>query len=107
MVAVTANVDTVGTTEQPFERGHAPSMAMPSMSEQDMLTFIREKYDGEQLFNALYISVSDICQMVDVTPVSVTNKLRKYPKFKVGNSWYWVRTNDLMEYIEAWIKMRG
>ncbi|QEQ95076.1 hypothetical protein [Vibrio phage vB_VpaS_AL-2] len=105
MVAVNNNV--VGTTEQPFERGMASDMAMPSMSEADMLTFIREKYDGQELFNALYISVADICQMVDVTPVSVTNKLRKYPRFKIGNSWYWKRTDDMMEFIQAWIKMRG
>lgn len=70
------------------------------------LSAVREGYTGQELFDLQYIGTEEICGHIGVTAVSVINKLRRFDRIKVGNSWYWHRTDELTQYLNAWKTMR-
>lgn len=61
----------------------------------------------EQRFNHNYITAFEIMDRVNVTRPSVLSKMKsRFPAIRVGNSYIWERTPDLMAFLEAWETVR-
>tara|TARA_Y100001938_G_scaffold151203_1_gene247394 strand:- start:17633 stop:17896 length:264 start_codon:yes stop_codon:yes gene_type:complete len=61
----------------------------------------------QQRFDAHYITTQEIMEMVDVTRPTVIAKLKhRFPTIKIGNTFFWERTDEILNYLRAWDLLR-
>ena len=72
----------------------------------EILNLARNTFTPDELATMQYVDADEVSSRVGVTTISVVSKLRTFRKVKMGNKWFWERTSELENFINAWMVMR-
>lgn len=83
---------------------------MATLNTEVLSTFIDQGVRTEtpqQRFDAAYITTQEIMELVNVTRPTVIAKLKhRFPTIKIGNTYFWERTPEITNFLQAWDLMR-
>ena len=62
----------------------------------------------QQRFDLNYITAQEIMDRLDVTRPTVLTKMKgRFPAIKIGNTYFWERSLECSNFIDAWELMRN